>query len=227
MADGTEPGIIVGEHSIVFQPIVRLDDREVVAYEALARFSDGRSPLVHLAKARAAGHLVHLELALIASATRAAAGLLPDVLVTMNASGETILDARLGPLLADRSHAWGLELSEMSAVDSYEQLRAAVKELGVVLLIDDAGVRFADMDRVLHSTPSIVKVDRSALQAAFGADGDRMALGRYGAAARSVGALALAEGVETPTQAKMLLESGFELGQGYLFGYPAPAADWV
>lgn len=214
-------------HEIVFQPIVRLDDWQVVAYEALARFSDSRSPLTHLAEARAAGHIVELELELIASATKAAGELPPDVMVTMNASGETILDHRLGELLVDRTHEWGIELSELSAVASYGVLRDAVKELGVVLLIDDAGARHADIERVMQSTPSIVKVDKSVLQSAFDPAGDQQALGQYGAAARSVGALALAEGVETPAQARRLLESGFELGQGYLFGYPASAVTWA
>lgn len=215
-------------HQVVFQPIVRLANWEILGYEALARFDDGRSPVAHLYDARKAGLLVELELELIASALDAARSLPSQHLITFNSSAETVVHPQLAELLQnDRSHEWGVELSEMSAVSFYEGLQQIIHDLGVVLLIDDAGARFSDFDRVKKSAPSIVKVDKGVLQAASDAVPDSSGLIEFCAASHAVGALALAEGVETPKQVHMLLEHGYELGQGYLFGHPAPVEEWV
>jgi EAL domain-containing protein (putative c-di-GMP-specific phosphodiesterase class I) len=42
-----------------------------------------------------------------------------------------------------------------------------------------------------------------------------------------LGAVPLAEGVETADEAAACRDLGFELGQGYFFGYPAPVGDWL
>ena len=43
--------------------------------------------------------------------------------------------------------------------------------------------------------------------------------------ARSLGLEPLAEGIETEEQRRFLLEHGCELGQGYFFSRPVPAAE--
>ncbi|MCW4386286.1 EAL domain-containing protein [Salinibacterium sp. SYSU T00001] len=215
-------------HEVLFQPIVRLADWEIVGFEALARFDDGRSPLAHLHDARSDGSLVELELRLIETALASCASLPKHLMTTVNASVETMLDPRLAEMLArDTSREWGVELSEMSAVTVYEGLRQVVSNLGLVLLIDDAGSRHSDVDRVSKSSPAVVKVDKGVLQRATDAVPDTRALREYRAAATAAGALALAEGVETPTQRRLLIDFGYDLGQGYLFGHPAPVEDWV
>lgn len=214
-------------HRAVFQPIIRLDGGKIVAFEALSRFSDERSPHHHLVEAREDGHFVDFELELMAAAIVDCQQLPDTVMVTMNASAETILDPRLPEMLADGSHAWGIELSEFSAVESYEPLRDVLGALGVVLLIDDAGTKYSDIKRVMDARPSIVKVDKSVLDAATGPHRDRRALDEYLRASRSVGAIALVEGVERPEQAQLLMDAGFQLAQGFYFGMPAPASEWA
>lgn len=214
-------------HRAVFQPIIRLDGGMIVAFEALTRFSDDRSPLDHLFEAREDGRLVELELELIAASIVDCRPLPDTVMVTMNASAETILDPRLPGILVEGSHAWGIELSEFSAVDSYEPLRETLDALGVVLLVDDAGSNYSDIQRVLDARPSIVKVDKSVLDAATAPHPDLRALDEYLQASRRVGAIALVEGVERPEQAQLLRDAGFQLAQGFFFGRPAPASEWA
>jgi cyclic di-GMP phosphodiesterase Gmr len=43
----------------------------------------------------------------------------------------------------------------------------------------------------------------------------------------TVGCRLIAEGVETEEEEATLRALGVEFGQGYLFGYPGPAADWA
>lgn len=218
----------MAEHDVLFQPLVRLADREAFGYEALARFSDGRSPLAHLFTARQSGVLVDLELSLIESAVSRATRLPEGAMVTLNASVETVLHPRLGDILgSDDSRTWGIELSELSEVTAYESMRRVVAELGAMLLIDDAGSSFSDLDRVSRSSPTIVKVDKAVLHAATDATADVTSLLDYRDAARAAGAHVLAEGVETPDQAQVLQEHGFEFAQGYYFGRPARAEEWL
>lgn len=216
-------------HQIVFQPIVRLADWQVIGYEALARFDDGRSPLAHLRDAREAGRLVEFELGLVETALEGGRILPPEHLITLNVSVETVFSDGLREALArDTSHEWGLELSEMSEVVAYDELRSVVRDLGAVLLIDDAGARHSDLERIAQAQPSIVKIDKGILLAAMDeVVPDVTGLWQFREAASAVGALALAEGVENPTQARLLLEYGYELGQGYLFGHPGTAEDWA
>lgn len=228
-ADGPPASLFAGgvTHRAVFQPIVRLDGGGIVAFEALSRFSDERSPHDHVHEAREDGRGVDFELELIAAAIVDCRRLPDSVMVTLNASAETILDPRLAKMLGDRSRAWGVELSEFSEVESYEPLRDVLGALGVVLLIDDAGTKHSTVARVMEARPSIVKVDKSVLDAASSAKPDRRVLDEYLRAARRVGAIALVEGVERPEQAELLREAGFQLAQGFFFGRPAPASEWA
>ena len=44
--------------------------------------------------------------------------------------------------------------------------------------------------------------------------------------ARDLGAVSLAEGVETQAESDTCVQMGFDLGQGYLYGRPAPPRDF-
>lgn len=54
-----------------FQPIVRLDDRTIVGFEALTRFTYGVSPEIHFSEARRTGLGPELELATLSAAIAA------------------------------------------------------------------------------------------------------------------------------------------------------------
>lgn len=214
-------------HRIVFQPLVRLDDWSVFGFEALSRFDDHRSPVTHLGEASGAGNRVELELQLIEAALTAAADLPGGHLITVNASIETAHDERLVDIVrACRTHEVGLELDEASIVTDYESLAHIVRRLGVALLIDDAGSRNADLERVRNTSAVIVKLDRTLVQHCSVEGGDLGVLLSYIRAAHESGALALAEGVETVEQAKLLLDMGCDLAQGYLFGHPDTVEVW-
>ena len=97
---------------------------------------------------------------------------------------------------------------------------ARLRSIGVRIAIDDFGTGYASL-RYLHLFPAdIVKIDRTYVQD----------LARDPAAVRVVGTLwqlfgaigltAVAEGIEDPAQAAMLIELGCPVGQGFLYGRP-------
>src|SRR5512143_395395 len=86
----------------VFQPIVALETRQVVGFEALTRFSDGTPPNVRFAEAAALGLGDDYELAALEAALAEAPRLPAGSFLTMNVSPAVALGAgrRLRHLLA-------------------------------------------------------------------------------------------------------------------------------
>lgn len=210
-------------HEIHFQRLVDARSEGVIGYEALARFADGRPPTAHLADASAAGELARLETLLLHSAVEAARAIPADLLVTINASAETITAPELdGALPAGRR--WGVELSETSDIDADGDLRLRVSGLGALLLIDDAGSQHACLEWIPTLRPDIVKIDKNVVWEACNRRAARRRLDEFVAASRQVGARTLAEGVETDLHARVVVDAGIDYAQGYRYGRPAAIA---
>jgi EAL domain-containing protein (putative c-di-GMP-specific phosphodiesterase class I)/DNA-binding response OmpR family regulator len=207
----------------VFQPIVALETRQVVGFEALTRFSDGTPPNIRFAEAAALGLGDDYELAALEAALAEARKLPDGSFLTMNVSPAVALGAgkRLRRLLAGAGRPIVLELTEHVAIDDYGHLRDAIAALGEVeIAVDDAGAGYASMRHILEIRPAFAKLDISLVR---GIDGDElrqaMAAGFQYYALRT-GCRLVAEGVETEEEAGSLRALGVDLGQGYLFGRP-------
>jgi EAL domain-containing protein (putative c-di-GMP-specific phosphodiesterase class I)/DNA-binding response OmpR family regulator len=207
----------------VFQPIIELETRRVVGYEALTRFDDGTPPDVRFADAARLGLGAEFELAAIDAALAASPGLPGGTFLSLNVSPAVALAA--GDLLKDRLNGNErqivLELTEHVPIGDYLPLRQAIDRLGrVEIAVDDAGAGYASLRHILELRPAFAKLDISLVR---GIDGDdlrqAMAAGMQYYALRS-GCRLVAEGVETDEEAAVLLELGVDLAQGYLFGRP-------
>jgi EAL domain-containing protein (putative c-di-GMP-specific phosphodiesterase class I)/DNA-binding response OmpR family regulator len=207
----------------VFQPIVALQTREVVGFEALSRFTDGTDPDVRFAEAAALGLGDEFELAAIDAALAEAPRLPDGKFLTLNVSPAVAMSAgkRLRRKVAGSKRTLVLELTEHEPIDDYGPLRNAIAALGNVhIAVDDAGAGYASMRHILELRPSFAKLDVSLVR---GIDGDElrqaMAAGLQHYALRT-GCLVVAEGIETQEEASALQGLGIDLGQGYLFGRP-------
>jgi EAL domain-containing protein (putative c-di-GMP-specific phosphodiesterase class I) len=207
----------------VFQPIIELETRRVVGFEALTRFDDGTPPDVRFADAARLGLGAEFELAAIASALADSPGLPGGTFLSLNVSPAVALAA--GDLLKGQLNGNGrqivLELTEHVPIGDYLPLRQAIDRLGLVqIAVDDAGAGYASLRHILELRPAFAKLDISLVR---GIDGDdlrqAMAAGMQYYALRS-GCRLVAEGVETEEEAGVLLELGVDLAQGYLFGRP-------
>ena len=118
-----------------------------------------------------------------------------------------------------------LEITEHVGIEDYVALREAVARLGndVRFAVDDAGAGFASLRHILELAPSHVKLDR-ALITRIDTDPARQALvAGLVHFAEAIGAVLIAEGVETVAERDALMGLGVRFGQGYLLGRPAPA----
>jgi PAS domain S-box-containing protein len=213
----------------VFQPIVNLESGATVGFEALTRFADGTRPDLVFAEARAVDLGLDLELACLRASIEAAETLPPGPWLSLNLSPRVVLsNGRLHAVLDLRSRPTVLELTEHERVDDYAALRSAIVKLGpdLRIAVDDAGAGVANFSHLVELRPDFVKIDIGLVRG-VNADLTRQALVvglRHFAQAtdRDV----IAEGIETEAERRTLQALGVNLGQGFLFGQPAPAQDW-
>jgi PAS domain S-box-containing protein len=206
----------------VFQPMVRLADRQPFGFEALTRFSDGVAPDRRFDDAHTIGLGVELEMATLSAALEAARTLPADASLSVNLSPRLVMQqARLAPLLRRSERPLILEVTEREPIDDYVAFRRAVKRLGgVAWAVDDAGAGYASLRHIIELRPDYVKLDHG-LVSAIPSDPIRQALvAGMLHFATSIGVRMIAEGVETEAERLTLLALGIELGQGYLFGRP-------
>ena len=87
--------------------------------------------------------------------------------------------------------------------------------------MDDFGTGYSSLSYLSRLPVDILKMDRSFLGGGIGDDGLAAAIMAIG---ERLGLEVVAEGIERPEQVDALQSMGFDLGQGFLFGRPMPAA---
>jgi EAL domain-containing protein (putative c-di-GMP-specific phosphodiesterase class I)/FixJ family two-component response regulator len=212
-----------------FQPIVRLDDRTVVGFEALTRFADGVSPEVRFADAQRTGLGPELELATLAAAIQASEHLPGDPKLHVNISPARLLDTDRLPALIDRSRRrLVIELTEHEAIGDYAELNAAISALGdkIEIAVDDAGSGYASLRHIQALRPHAVKLDLEWVHAVDGDPAIQALVSGLVQFGRRMGCAIIGEGVQTKGQHAALMALGVDFGQGYRFGKPAPVERW-
>jgi EAL domain-containing protein (putative c-di-GMP-specific phosphodiesterase class I) len=214
----------------VFQPIVEMRSGRPLGFEALTRFADGTAPDRAFGAAAEVGLGLELEAATIEAALDAAAPLPADCFIDINVSPDLVMARKdLRRLLKGTATGVVLEITEHVDVQDYAALRRAIITLGrdVRFAVDDAGAGFASLRHILELAPSHVKLDR-ALIARIGADPARQALvAGLVHFTQAIDVMLIAEGVETRSEHETLMRLGVRVGQGYLYGRPAPVAEIV
>jgi EAL domain-containing protein (putative c-di-GMP-specific phosphodiesterase class I)/CheY-like chemotaxis protein len=211
----------------VFQPIIDLEGRKTVGYEALTRFDSGRPPERVFAEAAMVGLGVELEVATAREAIAAADELPEGAWLSLNISPAFLVQAdRLRPVLSAAKRPIVLELTEHDPITDYDGVLAAIAELedDLRLSVDDAGAGYSCLHHILALRPAFVKLDRGWVSG-IEADPARQALvaGLGMFAERTEGHL-IAEGIEEQGELETLSELAVTLGQGYLLGRPAAAS---
>jgi EAL domain-containing protein (putative c-di-GMP-specific phosphodiesterase class I) len=218
----------------VYQPVVRLPERRVVAYEALARGPVGsplESPGALFAAAGAEGLVPELDWACRMAAMRGALDgrLDPATALLVNVEPD-VLDADIpdadAPLLRRAEDGLTLiaEITERRLADRPAELLRAVAALrrrGWGFALDDVGADWRSVALMPFLRPDLVKLDMRIVQEPF--DASAAAVVRaVRAYADASGAEILAEGIETEEHEARALSWGATLGQGWLYGRPEP-----
>ncbi|MCB2413727.1 EAL domain-containing protein [Demequina sp. TTPB684] len=228
-----------GDLVLHYQPVMELETRTVVGYEALVRWQHPTRGL--LLPGAFLGLLDDRKLATqlgTALVEQAAVFLTqcpsPATWVSLNVSADQLGDSEfatsvLGAIAAHHLSPQRLvvELTEASLVAPNTRIRHELTELrnaGVPILLDDFGTGVSPLSYLRDLPVSGVKLDMSFV-AGIPEDPAGARVSRaLGALARELGLATIAEGIETESQAEFLVRCGWRYGQGWLFGVAQPAA---
>jgi len=217
----------------VFQPIVELDTGTVVAYEALTRGPAGplERPDLLFAAAREHGRLADLDALCRTAALRnaVAAGIAAPLGLFVNVEPEVLDVLPLDDLIELARSAPGglrvvLEITERAIGARPAELLACVRQLraaGWRIALDDVGADDMSLAFMPLLRPDIVKLDLNLVQQRPG-PAVAAIMNAVNAYAERTGATLLAEGVETEQHVEIARALGARLGQGWMFGRPAP-----
>jgi diguanylate cyclase (GGDEF)-like protein len=230
-----------GELSLVFQPIVSTASGAVQGVEALLRWNHPQlgsiPPSIFVPLAEESGQISEignwvLERALSEFATWKLQGGLPaGFSMAINLSALQLLDEtlayRVGQLL-DRHGIDGaevcLELTESVIMDNIARattILAQLREREIHIAIDDFGSGYSSLAYLGRLPVNKLKIDKAFIDhLEHGDSPDETLIAAIVAMADSLGMSTVAEGVETPLQARRVRELGCDSIQGYLFSRP-------
>ena len=230
------------EIKVLFQPIIRLEDRAIAGFEALARWDHpklGRlSPAEFISIAEEIGLIVDLGLFVLDHTARqlaqwqAATRTREPVFASVNVSSRQLLRhdliQDLRSVLGRTALARGtlkLEITESLVMENPEhaaQMLTRIKELGAGLSLDDFGTGHSSLAYLQRFPFDTIKIDQSFVRTT--ARGTRPVILRsIIALAHDLGMEVVAEGAETDSDAIELYQLGCEYAQGFAFGEPMSA----
>ncbi|MBO0676507.1 EAL domain-containing protein [Mycolicibacterium sp. S2-37] len=223
---------------LVYQPVVTLPDGDVVAVEALARWTAPNGmqipPLTFVAMAEGSGLGADLDALVLDLACREVQVSDPEVLIHVNIGaarlGNRAFEEQVARTLQRYDVEPGrlvLEVTETVPIVDLAEGAAAIERfraLGVKIALDDFGAGFNSLTYLQALPVDIIKLDRGL---AVGAEPGRgVALYRsIISVCDAAGLDVIAEGIETAAQAETVLSAGCHQAQGYLFGRPQPLAE--
>jgi EAL domain-containing protein (putative c-di-GMP-specific phosphodiesterase class I)/CheY-like chemotaxis protein len=123
-----------------------------------------------------------------------------------------------------------VEITEDEAITDPELAREIAVQLklyDVHVSIDDFGAGYSSLQRLTELPFAEIKLDRSFVQGCAKDERRREICQRVADLARRFGIVAVAEGVEATDDLQVLMQMGYDVGQGYLFAKPMPTHMFV
>ncbi|ACB80156.1 MULTISPECIES: EAL domain-containing protein [Methylorubrum] len=226
------------EIKVLFQPIVRLEDRTVAGFETLLRWDHpklGRiPPSTFLPVAEETGVIVPLgnfaieRTALELAAWQRSLDVEPPIFASVNVSSRQLLRhdllhdvktviARTGVLPGSLK----LEMAEGLVMENPEyaaQMLTRIHDLGAGLILDDFGTGYSAISYLQRFPFDTIKIDQSFVrQLGQGRTAMLRSVLRMG---QELGLATIAEGAESEEDAQGLQELGCDYAQGAAFGEP-------
>lgn len=231
--------LAAGEFSLAYQPQIDLATNELIAMEALLRWSHPErgpvAPSEFIPIAEDIGFIVPLGEWVLRQACAEAARWPEPIRIAVNLSPvqfrnrglittvtQALAAARLAPQRLELEITEAVLLQEDEAVvATLHQLRA----LGVRISMDDFGTGYSSLSYLRSFPFDKIKIDRSFISD-LGRSRDSAAIVRAIAnLGASLGIETTAEGIETDEQLELVRRAGCTGMQGYLTSPPRPAAD--
>jgi diguanylate cyclase (GGDEF)-like protein len=231
-----------GAFALHYQPIVTLDGRQTVGFEALVRWEHPQRGLIGPAEfielAEEAGLIVPIGQWVLRRAVTAAAhwhrASPPGPYVSVNVSAHQLRRPGFAEFVDRELTTAGLpptnlmlELTEsvlLREADTAWAELAALRDTGVRLAIDDFGTGSSSLSYLVQTPIDVIKIDRSFV-GSLSSSRERAIVDGVVRLAETLGLRVVAEGIETPADRDLLAEMGCPFGQGFLYSTPLSSAD--
>jgi EAL domain-containing protein (putative c-di-GMP-specific phosphodiesterase class I)/GGDEF domain-containing protein len=155
--------------------------------------------------------------------------------IAVNVAAAQLRDGRLLDDLRDAladtpdgDQVLAVEVTESVLIGDMERAVAVltgVRALGIPVAIDDFGTGYSSLSYIARLPVDEVKIDRSFVERLASDDAYRGIVATCVSLARNLGLKVVAEGVETPEQARLLQVLQCDFGQGFLYSPAVPAAE--
>ena len=244
LAGEIQRGLERQEFEVFYQPIVDVAARRLAGAEALIRWRHPERGLLppgeFIAVAENEGLINALGercLRIAHAQLRQWRGAALDLRVAVNLSARQLQDDSILRVLnglrgedAAAAAAMDLELTESVLFDNSDSTRKTleeIKRIGYRLCMDDFGTGYSSFAYLRRLPIDKIKIDRQFV-ADMGTSRQAEAIvSAMLALAQKLELDVIAEGVETPSQTRLLLSAGCRLQQGFLFSPALPASDFA
>jgi diguanylate cyclase (GGDEF)-like protein/PAS domain S-box-containing protein len=229
------------EFSVVYQPVIDMQNNQVVAAEALLRWRNPAlgavSPDEFIPIAEQTGVIIDIGRFVLQQAVISALKWQElvdhDFKISVNLSPRQFRDAKLVDFILDLLQRSGLkpeslilEITEGVLMSGQREIVLALDNLhaqGIGLAMDDFGPGYSSLSHLRNYPFDVLKIDRSFISDLMIDAADWELVNASVLMAHGMGLEVIAEGVETEDQLKQLQQMQCDYVQGFLFNKPVAA----
>jgi len=233
--------IVLGELTLVFQPLIDINEQDIIGAEALLRWHNpllgNVSPADFIPLAEETGLINEIGFWVIEQGCRQLQRWNEKNLdlryLAINVSIHQLIKVEFIEQIISvcenagvRTEQLELEITEGGLAlypDEIEAVLHGLRQRGFKLAIDDFGTDYSSLSRLKSFNVNVLKIDRSFVQDMTINRDDKAIVKAVIELADALELTTLAEGIETSEQLHLLKEMGCQRGQGYLLGKPMAA----
>jgi diguanylate cyclase (GGDEF)-like protein len=225
-------GIKAGEFVPFFQPLVDLSSRQIIGFEALARWRSPTRGLVEaqtfIETAERTGLVGPLTFSILEQALKEARAWPAHLKLAVNVSPVQFRDAMLAEQILKLLAVSGfpanrleVEITEGSLLEDRDQVLTIIRSLknvGISISLDDFGTGYASLAQVNRLPLDRIKIDKSFITTIVKSEQTAAIVNTIAGLGHNLNVPITAEGVESEQIRTALADFGCSEAQGWLFG---------
>jgi len=245
LANEFKTGLQNGEVSLHYQPIIDMQERDIVGFEALMRWEHPErgfiSPGIFIPIAEESGVILDASKFALHQSCKALrriedrTGRHKELFMSVNFSshdfaaddfaGQAYETISASDIMASQVHVEITERLLMDQPENAKETLALCQKNGLSIAIDDFGTGYSSLSYLHYFPIDTLKIDRSFVCDMTKNESSMELVKSIIALGKNMKMKIIAEGVEEPEEAKALADLGCDMAQGYFFARPMPEFD--